>query len=221
MASRLRGIEAAAAAGLLFSVGALVSFSLLLGTLDLGASSGLVAAYHARPGAGASVTFAVSSLSLAVVGLLWFIAVIRGRIGDHEPKLFGTVFLGSGILVAALMLVAGVSLAAPASLVHYGGLAPDPGVSSMSRAVGATLLVLVLPRIEALFIFSTGSLALRTGVLPRWLVWATYLTGLALFLNATFFTPGIYAFPLWVGVVSIVMLARPKKADLALLGPDR
>ena len=37
---------------------------------------------------------------IAVAGFLWFMAVIRDRMGDREPKLFATVFFGGGIIIA-------------------------------------------------------------------------------------------------------------------------
>ena len=43
-------------------------------------------------------------LLLAAAGFLWFVGVIRTRLGEHEPKLFATVFFGGGVLLVALLL---------------------------------------------------------------------------------------------------------------------
>jgi hypothetical protein len=36
-------------------------------------------------------------LVVSTIAFLWFVGVVRGRIGDREPRLFGTVFFGSSL----------------------------------------------------------------------------------------------------------------------------
>ena len=50
---------------------------------------------------------AVSLIPFAGIAFLWFIGVIRTRLGDREDKLFATVFLGSRLLFVALLFLAG------------------------------------------------------------------------------------------------------------------
>src|SRR5262249_54559220 len=55
-------------------------------------------------------------LNLAATGavaLLWFMAVIRRRLGEREDQFFATVFLSSGLACALLTIVAAVCVAAP------------------------------------------------------------------------------------------------------------
>ncbi len=42
----------------------------------------------------------------AGIAFLWFIGVLRDRIGEREDRFFATVFLGSGLLFVAMMFVA-------------------------------------------------------------------------------------------------------------------
>ena len=57
------------------------------------------------------------------MALLWFMAVIRRRLGEREDRSFATVYLGSGLACALLTIVAAVCVAAPTLVVHFGGRA--------------------------------------------------------------------------------------------------
>jgi hypothetical protein len=46
-------------------------------------------------------------LPFAGVAFLWFIAVVRDRVGELEDRFFATVFLGSGLLFIAMMFNVG------------------------------------------------------------------------------------------------------------------
>jgi hypothetical protein len=48
------------------------------------------------------VRTAVSLIPFAGIAFLWFIGVIRDRLGDLEDRFFGSVFFGSGLLFLAL-----------------------------------------------------------------------------------------------------------------------
>jgi len=151
---------------------------------------------------------------VAVIGLLWFMAVIRNRMGEREPKLFSTVFFGGGIIIAAGLLLGVAALAAPSVEVEVGGRIPEAGPASIMRALGIALIIGVVPKIQALFVFSTGTLGLRTGILPQWLIALSFITGVGLLINITFFTPSVYVFPSWVLMVSLVLLIRPRPLRL-------
>ena len=64
------------------------------------------------------------------------------------------------------------------------------------------------PRVAALVMFSTASLARATRALPPWLIVGTYVVGLGELVNVTIRTPSVYVFPAWIAVVSVVLLAR-------------
>jgi len=163
---------------------------------------------YADPDAGPNALELLQVLVVATIAFLWFIGVVRGRLGDVEPKLFGTVFLGGAILLAGVLLAGTAALAAPSVLVEVGGRAPDPGAVSMSRAFAVTLLAVFAPRVATLVVFSTAALGRATGTLPRWLVWLSYLVGVAEFINVTVVAPTIYVFSAWIALVSLVLLIR-------------
>ncbi len=206
---RARSIEAAAAAGLVAAAGWLVALAQFLDAPSVDASDSEIESYYANPD-GLTGMASLQILVVATVGFLWFIGVIRGRIGDAEPKLFGTVFFGGGILLAGLMFIGTASLAAPLVLVQETDRTVDPDVVATTRVLARIVLGVMAPRVASLFIFSLSGMALRTGTLPRWLVYFSYATGVLLFLNVTFTTPSIYVFPAWMAVMSLVLFVRDR-----------
>ncbi len=145
---------------------------------------------------------------LGTVAYLWFVGVIRHRLGEGESRLGGTVFLGASILFTSLLLVGGSALAAPAILVEVGGQQPDPGAAAMARALAVVVLSVFAPRIATLVMFSSASLSRRAGVLPSWLIALTFVLGVVEFINVTISTPTLYLFPAWIALVSVVILVR-------------
>ena len=48
-----------------------------------------------------SVTLALNLMPFAGIAFLWFIGVLRDRLGQQEDRFFATVFFGSGLLFLA------------------------------------------------------------------------------------------------------------------------
>lgn len=205
---RLASIEAAAIAGIVCAVGWALSLGQLLRAPGIGAGDAEILEYYGDPSNGTAAMVWLQVLVLSTVAFLWFVGVVRGRLGDREPRLFGTVFLGSSILLASLVFAGSALLAAPAVLVSAGDRVPDPEVVSVTRAGAGAALGIFAPRIATLVMFSTASLGRATGALPRWLVWLTYALGVFAFVNVTIASPSVYMVPIWIGLVSIVLLVR-------------
>jgi hypothetical protein len=205
---RVASIEAAAIAGIICAVGWSLSLRGLLATPGIGAGPDEIDRYYADPTHSTYVLVWLQILVLSTIAFLWFVGVVRGRIGDREPKLFGTVFLGAGILLAGLLFLGATLLAAPAVLVAVGGTAPDPGSVALLRAAAAVVLSVFLPRVATLVMFSTASLGRATGSLPRWLVLVTFVIGLVELVIVTVSTPTVFVVPAWIALVSVVLLVR-------------
>ena len=86
----------------------------------------------------------------------------------------------------------------------------------MIRSLAAVVLSVFAPRVAALFMFSTASLGRATGALPRWLVVVTHVVGIGLLLNVSIAESGIYFMPVWMVLVSVVLLVRPRSHGLGL-----
>ena len=206
-----RSIEAAAVAGVayaLFTVLALIRLS-RYPSLELNDEE--LAAWFDDD---SHQVWLIAGLGLASVGsiaFLWFVAVIRRRVGDLEDQFFSTVFLGSGILYVAVWLCGASVLAAPAvAMTQLDAASVSSASASLAGGVGGALILVVAPRLQAVFIFTTSTVIMRSRVLPSWLAVVGYLTGLGLLLFPLIATPAGLAFPVWVFVVSAVLLvARP------------
>jgi hypothetical protein len=214
---RFSSIHAAAIAGIICATGWSVSLAGLLAAPGIGASDADIVSYYADPSTGTAALVWVQVLLVATIAFLWFVGVVRGRLGDREPKLFGTVFFGASILLAGLLFVGASFLAAPAVLVGVGGRAPAPDAVALTRSAAAVVLSVFAPRVATLVMFATASLGRATGALPRWLVWLTYAVGAVEFVNVTISVATIYVVPAWIAVVSVVLLVRrpPHGFDLA------
>jgi hypothetical protein len=209
---RLESVEAAAVAGIAFAVLAFIASTLLTAQPDPSAPPAEVSAWYADSGNRSSVITALVLTTFAAVAFLWFIAVIRRRAGPREDQFFATVFLGSGILVTAILLV-GVTVMSSFALGMEVADAPtpEPGVFTVINGLGSGLLLVVLPRIEAVFIITTATVGFRTGAFPRWLAIVGYLFGLGMFVVPLLIEPALLTFPLWVGLMSAVLLLRRKR----------
>ena len=104
------------------------------------------------------------------------------------------------------MFVGLAALATPFVLVDRGTVGVDPAAAAMTRSFALVTLGVFAPRIAALFVFSSSTLGIRTGVLPRWLAILGYVLGVLLVVDVTISTPSGYALPTWIALVSIVLV---------------
>ncbi|HPX38456.1 MAG TPA: hypothetical protein PLE49_17370, partial [Mycobacterium sp.] len=63
-------------------------------------------------------------------------------------------------------------------------------------------------RMAAVFMMSLATIWLRTGLMPRWLVYATYLAAVTLMIGGDTSMWLTLAFPVWVLIVSVLFLVR-------------
>jgi hypothetical protein len=213
---RFASIQAAAVAGIICAVGWSLSLRGLLAAPGIAATDAEIAEFYAERTNSTAALVWLQILVFSTIAFLWFVGVVRGRVGDREPKLFGTVFLGASILLAALLFLGAALLAAPAVQVAVADKAPDPGAVSLLRSTAAGVLTVVLPRVATLVMFSTASLARATKTLPQWLVLLTYAVGVYELVNVTIDTPSVYVVPAWIALVSVVLLVRRPAQPFAL-----
>jgi len=194
----LRTPRAAAIAGMLFAV--LLTAALVLVRVGAPADSRETGAWLMDPRSRRLVALALSLVPFAGIAFLWFIGVVRDRIGQREDQFFATVFLGSGLLFIGMMFVA-TALAAGLLAGTAGGTgAPD-------EIWGPRVVVIVMNtyamRMAAVFAISTATIGLRTGFMPRWIGFSGYAIALVLLL-AIGITPWVrLLFPLWILILSL------------------
>ena len=217
-ARRARSIEAAAIAGVVYAVLTVLVLLRLSRFPSLDLSGEELTAWFDDDAHQAWLIGALTFASVASVAFLWFVAVIRRRVGDLEDRFFTTVFLSSGILYVAVWLTGAAALAAPAvAMSQLDAAAVSPASASLAGGIGSSLILVVAPRLQAVFIFSTSTVIKRSQVLPSWLAILGYLSGLLLFVTPWVIQPAGLLFPAWVFIVSVVMLVK-HPTDLAVDG---
>src|SRR5437764_10496475 len=98
----LRTPRAAALAGIIFSVLTFAVFTLM--RLSVPADPFERGAWLA--GDTTYVTLAMNLVPFAGIAFLWFVGVLRDRLGAREDRFFATVFLGSAFLLLAMLFAA-------------------------------------------------------------------------------------------------------------------
>src|SRR4029453_15327104 len=101
--AHLRTPRAAAIAGIVFSVLLITAVVLLRLSVPL---DPLEPGTWVRTNA-SRVTFSLTLVPFAGIAFLWFIGVLRDRLGDFEDRFFSTVFLGRGLFFLGLFLFRG------------------------------------------------------------------------------------------------------------------
>jgi hypothetical protein len=154
-----------------------------------------------------SVRWALNLIPFTGVAFLWFMGVLRNRIGALEDRFFATVFLGSGLLfVAMLFASAAISGALLESVAVDGRVAAQSEMFAFGRRASYALMNVFGIKMAAVFIFMTSSIGLRTAFLPRWLAFSGFTTGLVLLLVITNLAWIALLFPFWVLLVSVYIL---------------
>lgn len=176
-----------------------------------------VSAWYEDTGHRSGLILGLNFAAISSVAFLWFVAVIRRRIGDLEDRFFATVFFGSAIVYVGIWLVAASLLAAPAvALTMLEAGAVDQATSTFASGFAGALMLVAAPRIQAVFVLTTTTLILRTKVLPNWLAYFGYLVGIGLFTVPIVSRPVGIGLPIWVLIVSVtVLLSRAKSAEAA------
>jgi len=206
--ARLRSTEAAALAGLIHSVLYVTAISLMRRAPSPVIGREIDTDWYLNAGNQRLMITGLNLLVLSTIAFLWFVAVIRRRVGEREDRLFGTVFLSSALLLAGLWLVGAMVYTTPAFAAYVFGYEPTAGdIAMWHGAAVATLLVLVA-RLQAVFILTATTVVRLAGTFPRWVVLAGYATGLFLMLVSVPNTLLHWVFPAWVALISTVTLIR-------------
>ncbi|HEV7853672.1 MAG TPA: hypothetical protein VGP27_20285 [Mycobacterium sp.] len=203
--------RAAALAGVLFGLLFGAALILIRTALPEGAEEGaqwLDAGSH-------RMRIAAILMPFAGIAFLWFIGVVRDGFGRVEDKFFSTVFIGAGLTFLAMMFVSsaiGAGLAASSRDVV--DVSAHTEVATFGQMVLITLTKTYALRMGAVFMISLATMWLKTGLMPRWLVIVTYVLALGILLGSDISMWMTLAFPIWVLIVSVLLLRRAGVIDL-------
>ena len=205
LASRgaLRTPRAAAFAGIVFSV--LLIAALVLLRLSVPANSSVAGGWLTDSGKRTAVAIGLNLIPFAGIAFLWFIGVIRDRIGAHEDRFFATVFLGSGLLFVGMLFVAAAVAGGLIAGISSSG-SPGAGTLALGRNVTSILLNVYTMRMAAVFTLTTVTIARRTQIVSRWVTVAGVVTAVVLLVGVGISPWVELLFPAWILAVSIDIL---------------
>ncbi len=205
--SPLRTPRAAAVAGIIFSV--LLIATLVLLRVSVPAHPAVAGAWLTDSRRRAAVAIALNLVPFAGIAFLWFVGVLRDRIGEREDRFFATVFLGSAMLFVAMLFVAAAVAGGLIAGVTTAGL-PGAGTLALGRNLTATLLNVYSMRMAAVFTLTTVTIARRTQIVSRWLTIAGLVTALVLLVGVGISPWVELLFPAWILALSLdILLASP------------
>jgi hypothetical protein len=217
----LRTPRAAAVAGILFSL--LLGLALVLITISSPADPATVGAWLTYSTRRGTIAVALNLVPFAGIAFLWFIGVVRDRIGQLEDRFFASVFLGSGLLFVA-MLFAAAALAGGliADEALRSGAAPGSDILALGRQITGSLVHVYAMRMAGVFTMSAATILLRTRVGPRW-IGILGIAVAAVLLVSVGLTPWVdLLFPAWILLLSLDILRtglrRSARADRAPSG---
>jgi len=200
---RMKTPRAAALAGILFSV--LLTTSLVLFRISVPATTEFT-----QLGSRTNVVvLALNLMPFAGIAFLWFIGVVRDRLGANEDRFFATVFFGSGILFLAMFFAAGA--VAGATIIALNAASRqliDSGIYEFGRVIAAQIMNVYALKMAGVFMISTATMGIRTHILPRWITIPGYALAVLFLLSSRFADWLGLAFPMWVLILSIYILVE-------------
>jgi hypothetical protein len=213
--ANLKTPKAAAVAGMVFSILLISVFSLLRIS---------VPADPQEPGSwlhthSSTIPLALNLVPFAGIAFLWFIGVLRDRLGALEDQFFATVFLGSGLLFLGMLFTAAAAVggilmafaAQPEGLI-------DSATFHFARATAYSLVNIYMIKMAGVFMITVSTLAIYTGFAPRWSAIFGYVLALVLLIGSYYISWSFVVFPLWVFLISLFILRenirRPPESAL-------
>jgi len=155
-----------------------------------------------------AVTVALNLVPFAGVAFLWFIGVLRDRLGQLEDRFFATVFFGSALLFLAMLFAAAAVIGAIVLVATIS--APHELTNSttfrFARATSYIIANVYAIKMAAVFMISTSTVVIRTGIAPRWIAFLGFALALILLVGSFFISWSFAVLPLWVFLISVYIL---------------
>lgn len=176
-------------------------------------------------GAG-TVSLALTLVPFAGIAFLWFLGVVRERLGELEDQFFSTLLLGSALLYLAMIFIAASIAGALLTIYAFDpGILINSGVYTFARILAFNIHSIYAVRMSGMFMIVSGIIWIRTRTMPRWLSFITFILALVLLISIGFTIWITLIFPAWVLLVSVYILIlnyryqdkdREKKDSLTL-----
>jgi hypothetical protein len=153
------------------------------------------------------VELALNLVPLSGIAFLWFIGVLRDRLGRAEDRFFATVFLGSGLLfLAMLFIAAGVIGAILIAFATEPSELTNSAAFAFARAAVYNIVNVYMLKMACVFMITTSTVAVYTRIVPRWLAFGGYALSLVVLLGSYYSSWCFVVFPVWVFLLSFCIL---------------
>jgi len=206
----LRAPRVAAAAGILFSFLLLSVFWLMRRSVP---ADPLEPGAWLQSGTG-TVALALNLVPFAGVAFLWFVGFLRDRLGAREDQFFATIFLGSAVLLLAMLFAAAAVIGAVIIAFHAApGVLINSATFHFGRGLAYGMVNIYLVKTASVFMITTSTIALYTGLTPRWLAYGGYAVAAVLLLGSYYIDWSIVVFPFWVLLVSISIWLKRESGE--------
>ncbi len=200
-----------AGVGALHGVLFLVSFWLLSNRPGPSASAAEVTAFYSSSGQRRVMIVGLYLMPFAGIAFIWFIVALRMWVAGTARRvniLLSNVQLVAGILYIALLFAGAASTSVLAASVEFSHGEIDPFAAHQFPQFGSTLILVFALRMAAMFVITTSTIGRTSHVLPPWFAWSGYVVGLFLLLSASFQPWLGLVFPIWLIVLSAILLRR-------------
>ena len=151
------------------------------------------------------IELALTLMPFAGITFLWFIGVVRDKLGEFEDKFFSSVFFGSSLLFLSMVFTSMAIAGGILSSVRQ-GIQQD--VIIFGRDVMLQINNVYAIRMAGVFMISLGTIWWRTGLMPRWLAISTLLIALTLLTVINLRLWIALIFPAWVFMISVYILVN-------------
>jgi len=202
---RMRTPRAAAVAGIIFSLLLITSYLLIwisIPSNPLGPATDVV--NHSN-----TISLAFNLVPFAGIAFLWFIAVLRDRLGELEDRFFATVFFGSGLLFIAMTFI---GAAVAGGIIRILSSGSENLIQSGSYALGRVeinqIMRVYATKMAGVFMITTSTISVRTQIFPRRMAWFGYVLAVMLLLSVGTIAWIPLLFPLWVLLISVYILVE-------------
>jgi len=213
---QLRTPRAAGIAGIVFSVLIIVIFWLFRTTVPADPfESGSWLASDPR-----NAAIALNLIPFAGAAFLWFIGVIRDRLGASEDRFFATVFLGSALLFLAMLFCSAAVLGAVilAAVSASANELVNSTTFRFARSLAYVIMNVYALKMAGIFMISTSTVIIWTRIVPRWIAMIGVALALFLMIGSYYISWSIVVFPAWVFLISVYIVVdnlwRPKEKAL-------
>lgn len=194
--------RAAAVAGILFAVFYTTAQILIrLAIPENPTDSGALLSEQAE-----SISVALSLVPLSGIAFLWFVGVVRDRLGEHEDRFYTTLFLGSSILYLALVFVSAAITGGLLASYATGSVSSNDQLFVYGRSLMHQITNIYGLRMASVVMTSLGTILLRTGIMPRWSAIVTTILAIILMVSISLNVWIKFLFPAWVLMISLLIL---------------